>query len=216
MIKEHGAGVIRQTDRITPTTSSWQPGTIVMGDYQLTPQRPVPIGRYRLQLSVLTDDRVLGAIELPHRIVNVPSSNGAWIMTVSEEPRARFGEAIELRAADVSRRGNWLSLWLHWQARRAPDADTKYFVHLLDAQGNVVAQDDGIHVKYTRPSSQWQANETISDLIEMPLWNLKPGEYRIAVGLTNPETDERLPVFDTKGNALPDSRYLFSEKISID
>jgi hypothetical protein len=94
--------------------------------------------------------------------------------------------------------------------------DTKYFVHLLDAHGNVVAQDDGIHVKYTRPSSQWQADEMVSDLIEMPLWNLKPGEYRIAAGLTNPETDERLPALTAAGKALPDKRYIFSETIRID
>jgi hypothetical protein len=221
LVNENGAAVISRTNRITPATSSWQPGTIVMGDYQLTPQQPVPIGRYRLQLSVLDGERRLGTIDLPHRIVNVTSGDGAWIMVVSEEPRARFGDArssaaIELRAADMSRRGNWLNLWLHWHALAAPGVDTKYFVHLLDAQGNVVAQNDGVHVKYTRPSSQWQAGEMISDLIEMPLWNLPPGEYRIAVGLTNPDTDERLPAFDAAGDALPDKRYIFSQTIRID
>jgi len=216
LIDENGAAVISHTEGITPATSGWLPGTIVMGDYQLMPQDPVSIGRYRLQLSVLDGERVLGSIDLPHRIVNVLSSTGAWIMVVNEEPRARFGDAIELRAADVSRRGNWLNLWLHWRALTTPGVDTKYFVHLLDTEGNVVAQDDGIHVKYTRPSSEWQADEMISDLIEMPLWNLLPGEYRISVGLTNPDTGERLPAVDAAGKALPDSRYIFSETISID
>jgi hypothetical protein len=208
--------VISYTDRLEPVPSAWQPGTIVIGDYQLTPTTPLPIGNYRLQLSVLNGTKVVGTIELPHRVVNVPvRANGQWLMVVNAEPHTRFGEAIELRAADVSRRGNWLSLWLHWYARQAPGVDTKYFVHLLDADGNVVAQDDGLHVKYTRPSSTWQADEMISDLIELPLWNLKPGEYRIAVGLTDPDTGERLPTIDAAGNALPDSRYIFSEKIEI-
>jgi hypothetical protein len=217
LVDEHGAAVISQTAGITPTTSTWQSGTIVMGDYQLAPQQPVPTGRYRLQLSVLDGGRVLGSIDLPHRIVNAPvRDNGQWLMVVSDEPRVRFGQAIELQAADVSRRGNWLSLWLYWHALTAPGVDTKYFVHLLDAQGNVVAQNDGIHVKYTHPSSEWQAGELISDLIEIPLWNLPPGEYRISVGLTNPDTETRLPAVDLEGNALPDSRYIFSEKIRID
>jgi hypothetical protein len=215
LIDENNTTVISQTDQITPATSTWRPGTLVMGDYQLTPQPQVPIGQYRLQLSVLDGERVLGSINLPHRIADVPSSNGAWVMVFSDEPHARFGEAIELRAADVSRRGNWLSLWLHWHALSAPSIDTKYFVHLLDKAGNVVAQDDGVYVKYTRPSSQWQADAMVSDLIEMPLWNLRPGEYRIAVGLTNPDTDERLPAFDAAGKPLPDKRYIFSEKIEI-
>ncbi len=216
LIDENNTAVISQTDRLAPTTSTWQPGTIVMGDYQLTPQQPVPIGQYRLRLSALDGERVLGSIDLPHRIVIVPSRNGAWVMVVSDEPHARFGQAIELRAADVSRRGNWLSLWLHWHALQAPGVDTKYFVHVLDKDGNVMVQDDGIHVKYTRPSSQWQADEMISDLIELPLWDLKSGEYRIAVGLTNPDTDERLPAFDATGKPLPDNRYIFSETIRID
>ena len=217
LIDEQGAVVISQTDRLVPASSSWQPGTIVMGDYQLLPQQPVRIGRYRLQLSVLDGDHIIGSVDLPHRIINEPvRDNGQWLMVVSQEPHVRFGDAIELRAADVSRRGNWLSLWLHWYALQAPGVDTKYFVHLLDADGNVVAQDDGIYVKYTRPSSEWQADEMISDLIEMPLWNLTPGEYRIAVGLTNPDTSERIPAIDESGQALPENRYLFSETIRID
>ncbi len=217
LIAENGTTVISQTDRITPATSSWQPGTIVMGDYQLVPQAPLPLGRYRLQLSVLDGDRVIGSIDLPHRLVNVPvRKGGQWLMVVSAEPRTRFGDSIELRAADVSRRGNWLMVWLHWHALQAPGVDTKYFVHLLDKDGSVLAQDDGLHVKYTRPSSEWQADEMVSDLIELPLWNLPPGEYRIAVGLTDPDTGERLPAFDEQGRPLPDRRYIFSDTIIME
>ncbi|CAG0929003.1 hypothetical protein TFLX_01223 [Thermoflexales bacterium] len=217
LIAENGIAVISQTDRLTPATSSWLSGTIVIGDYQLTPQSPLPLGRYRLQLSVLDGDRVIGSSDLPLRLVNVPVRQaGQWLMVVSAEPRTRFGDSIELRAADVSRRGNWLMLWLHWHALQAPGMDAKYFVHLLDKDGKIAVQDDGIHVKYTRPSSRWQANEMISDLIELPLWNLPPGDYRLAVGLTNPNTGERLPAFDEPGQPLPDRRYIFSEKITID
>ncbi len=212
-----GTAVLSQTDRITPTTSTWQPGAMVIGSYRLTPPPAVPLGHYRLKLSVLDGEKTIGAVELPHRIVNVPArNNGQWIMAVSEEPRTRYGNSIELRAADVSRRGNLLNVWLHWYALTAPGVDTKYFVHVLDANGQVAVQEDGIHLKYTRPTSTWQANEMLSDLIQLPLWNLKPGEYRIAVGLTDTETGERWPAFDEAGNALPENRYIFSERIQID
>jgi hypothetical protein len=56
----------------------------------------------------------------------------------------------------------------------------------------------------------------LSDLIELPLWNVKPGEYRLAVGLTNPDTGERFSTVDAAGNALPDKRYIFEETIIID
>jgi hypothetical protein len=216
LIDENNTAVISTTDRITPATSTWQPGTLVLGDYQLLPATPVPIGRYTLRLEVLDGDRVVGTRVLPQRIISVPVRNsGEWIMVVSEEPRTRFGDSIELRAADVSRRGNWLSLWLHWHARQAPREDTLYFVHVLDEAGNVAVQNDGIHAKWTRPSSGWRADEMLSDLIELPLWNLKPGTYRLAVGLTDPETSERLPAVDEAGNVLPDNRYIFTEKIEI-
>ena len=52
-------------------------------------------------------------------------------------------------------------------------------------------------------------------LIELSLWTLPPGEYRIAVALTNPDTDERLPAFDSTGQPLPDNRYIFSETIQL-
>lgn len=215
LIDGAGSIVLSQTDRLTPATSDWQTGTLVIGDYQLTPQTPIPIGRYTLQLSVLDGDNSIGTLTLPHRIINVASPRGAWIMVVNVEPGVRFGDSIELRAADVSRRGNELSLWLHWHAIKAPGVDTKYFVHLLDTNGDVAAQEDGIHVDYTRPSSKWQANEIISDLIELPLWNLRPGEYRLAVGLTNPDTGERLLTVDSSGHALPENRYIFSDTIQI-
>ena len=101
LIDENGTAVISQTDRITPTTSSWQPGTIVMGDYQLTPQQPVPIGQYRLQLSVLDGERVLGSIDLPHRIVNVPSGDGAWMSGQRGAARALWrGDRIARRRCE--------------------------------------------------------------------------------------------------------------------
>jgi hypothetical protein len=215
LIDERGAAVITQTDRLIPATSTWQPEALVVGDYQLTPVTPVSIGRYTLQLSVLDGETVIDTLTLPQRIVNVPSVTGPWIMVVSAEPRVRFNQVFELRAADVSRRGNLLSVWLHWYAPRAPGVDTKYFVHLLDASGNIVAQDDGIHVKYTRPSSEWQADQMLSDLIELPLWTLPPGDYRLAVGLTNPDTGERLPALDPDDHPLPDNRYIFNEPIEI-
>jgi hypothetical protein len=208
---ERNSIVLSTTDRITPTTSTWFTGTLVTPVYRLTPQTPIAIGAYSLQLSVLDRDQVIGSIDLPQRIVNADN----WLMSVTDEPRTRFGSAIELRAADVSRRGNVLVLWLHWQAITAPGVDTKYFVHLLDANGNVAAQDDGVYGLYTQPSSEWQAGQYISDQIEIPLWNLIPGDYRISVGVTDPETTERLSAVDSAGQALDQNRYIFSEPITI-
>jgi len=217
LIDETGRRVIEATRSFSPPTSTWPPEALVVGDYELTPTAPIPVGRFVIRVETLDGDRVLGALDLPHRLINEPVRDGGqWLMVVSAEPRVQFdGAPIELRAADLSRRGNVLNVWLHWRALAAPGVDTKYFVHLIDANGQVAAQDDGIHVKYTQPSSAWQADQIVSDLIELPLWKLPPGEYRIAVGLTNPDTGERLPALDSTGQSLPDNRYVFSETIPI-
>ncbi len=216
ILDEQQSVIASYTDRLVPATSGWQANQIVVGDYQITPTMTLPDGSYTVRASILDGDRIIGSVILPHRLINeAVRKNGQWLMVVSEEPRVQFSVPIELRAADVSRRGNLLSLWLHWRALAAPGVDTKYFVHLLNAAGDVVWQEDGIHVRYTRPSSQWQADQIVSDAIEAPLWNLPPGEYRIAVGLTNPDTGERLSVFDSTGKALPDNRYICSETIQI-
>lgn len=217
LIDDTGFRVIEETGSFNPPTSTWPPGALVVGDYELTPITPIPVGHFTIRLETLDGDRVLGALDLPHRLINEPvRDDGRWLMVVSAEPRVRFdGAPIELRAADLSRRGNVLNVWLHWRALAAPGVDTKYFVHVLDAADNVAAQDDGIHGRYTQPSSGWQADQIVSDLIELPLWNLPPGEYRIAVGLTNPDTGERLPALDSTGRSLPDKRYVLSETLQI-
>ncbi len=211
LIDSSNSIVLSSTDRLTPTTSTWLTGALVTPVYRLIPKASVPIGQFKLQLSVLDAGQVLGSIDLPQRIIN----ENNWIMSVTDEPRVRFGSSIELRAADVSRRGNVLSLWLHWHALSAPGVDTKYFVHILDANGDVVAQDDGVYGQYTQPSSQWQADQYISHQIEIPLWNLIPGDYRISVGVTDPETAERLKAVDSAGQSLDQNRYIFSETIRI-
>lgn len=215
LIDAAGNVVLDQTQPIEPATSTWPAGALVIGDYALTPVTPVPIGQYTLQLSLRDGERIVGTSTLPHRLINESSASGPWLMVVSDEPRAVFGPSIELRAADVSRRGNVLNLWLHWRALTAPGVDAKYFVHVLDADGNVAVQRDAIHGDYTKPSSSWRADQMVSDLIELPLWNLPPGEYRIAVGLTNPDTGERWPAVDVNGSALPDDRYVFTETIQM-
>jgi hypothetical protein len=208
---EHNTIVLSATDQISPTTSSWLTGTLVTPVYQLLPPAPIALGTYKLQLSVLDQDQVIGAIDLPQRLVNADS----WLMSVTDEPRARFGSAIELRAADVNRRGNVLILWLDWHALAAPGVDTKYFVHLLDANGIVVAQDDGVYSLYTKPSSKWKAGQYVSDQIQIPLWTLIPGDYKISVGVTDPETNQRLTALDSAGQVLLDNRYIFPETIMI-
>ncbi len=212
LIDETGSVVAWQTGRIDPPTSTWQPGAWVIGDY--AESSPLSPGAYRVSVELLADGESTGAVELGHRVLSLPEGPGTRLMAIGEEPRVRYGTAFELRAADVSVRGNVLSLYLAWRALEAPGADTIYFAHVIDRDGNIVAQSDGIHVGYTRPSSTWQAGEVVGDPIRIPLWNLPSGDYRVGVGLIDLD-GARLQAIDANGQLVPDDRYILASGFAI-
>lgn len=91
--------------------------------------------------------------------------------------------------------GGELLVALEWQSLRRVDHDYQVFVHLLNAQDEKLAQRDGQPVLWLRPTSTWQPGEKIVDRYGLLLPDdLPPGQYRIAVGLYDPETNERLSV----------------------
>jgi 4-amino-4-deoxy-L-arabinose transferase-like glycosyltransferase len=99
--------------------------------------------------------------------------------------------------------GQILRLELQWQATEPIPNRLKVFVHLLNDQGQLVAQRDSEPGSGTRPTNEWAINETISD--RHGLWlpaDLADGEYRILLGLYDPETLERVPVCCPPGDGL--------------
>ena len=93
--------------------------------------------------------------------------------------------------------GDELALTLFWRALDRPDVDYTVFAHLLDGDGNKVAQHDwqprdaiGL-----RPATTWRAGESIVDAETLIVpSDLEPGKYRLIVGLYNWQNGNRLPV----------------------
>ncbi|HNT76599.1 MAG TPA: hypothetical protein PKH77_16430 [Anaerolineae bacterium] len=104
-----------------------------------------------------------------------------------------FADTIALAGYHWRTEGALLELALEWDVLRAPGADYKLFVHLLDADGALVGQYDAIPCAWACPTSGWQAGQRIHDTATLRLWNLPAGDYRLAVGWYRPETGERLP-----------------------
>ena len=82
--------------------------------------------------------------------------------------------------------------------------DWKVFVHLVDANGRVLAQFDGQPLEGTYPTSHWTPGEFIKDsypLILPP--DASPGPYHVFVGLYNEASGLRLSVpGDTEGKVV--------------
>lgn len=137
---------------------------------------------------------------------------------VAGQPAATPGVEVGARLADSIRLGGYdlpahswpaggiVPLTLFWQ-RLAPIAeDYQVFVHLLGADGRVVAQTDCGPVGGLRPTSGWQEGETVVDRHGLPLPDaLPPGEYELRLGLYRPAGGDRLPVVSAAGQALGDS-----------
>jgi 4-amino-4-deoxy-L-arabinose transferase-like glycosyltransferase len=100
--------------------------------------------------------------------------------------------------------GGIVRLDVRWQADQSIATRYKAFVHLLDAQGQLVGQRDSEPASGTRPTTGWQPGEVVDD--RYGLWlpaDLSPGEYRIVLGLYDAETGERVPVCCPESDALP-------------
>ena len=71
-----------------------------------------------------------------------------------------------------------------WRAIRPMDTSYTGFVHLLDANSVVVAQDDHVPLVGRYPTTQWLAGEIVEDRYELRLpATLPPGDYTFEIGL---------------------------------
>lgn len=82
-----------------------------------------------------------------------------------------------------------------WQPLQPFAQDLKVFVHLVDAQDQVLAQFDGPPQAGSYPTSHWSPGEIIEDAypIDFPA-GAPPGPYRVYLGLYDEATLARLPV----------------------
>ncbi len=102
------------------------------------------------------------------------------------------------RAAVARSAGDTLDFTLRWQAGQAPPAfDYAITAQLFAADGAKVAQLDWQPTDLfgPRPMTSWRPEETLWDRQQLPLpATLAPGEYRLAIGVYNWQTGERLVV----------------------
>jgi 4-amino-4-deoxy-L-arabinose transferase-like glycosyltransferase len=107
------------------------------------------------------------------------------------------------------RMGDTLELSLRWEGLTHVLRSYSAFVHLVDRQGRMWAQDDGAPLLGLHPTTHWVAGEIISDPRTLALpQDMPPGRYRVQTGMYVPETMERLPVFTENLDPLGDVAIL--------
>jgi hypothetical protein len=87
-----------------------------------------------------------------------------------------------------------LGLDVLWRALADTDLDAAIFTQLLDANSQLVAQDDGGPDRWFAPTSTWFPGDTLVDHRALaPKKALTPGLYRIVVGMYDRSTMARQP-----------------------
>ena len=115
----------------------------------------------------------------------------------------RLGDAAELWCASIYPEGEQLVVDLYWHSLAAGQ-DVVAFIHGLDADGNLVEQNDGPLLDGNYPPSLWLPGQNLPDRHTLPF---NPDVTSVAVGLYAPGDGARLTVAHG-GQPVPDNRIV--------
>jgi 4-amino-4-deoxy-L-arabinose transferase-like glycosyltransferase len=182
-------------------TSEWRPGELIHEKTAVPIPATIPGGVYPLSIRPLTADgqalgerSQVGQVELNDldRVFTLPPD----IPVLHDD---EFGGQMGLHGLNLhtpqAAPGQPVNLTLYWQVAEKPADIISAFVHLIDANGEIVAQSDqwpgGL------PANYWAEGQVIVDehTITLPA-ALPPGEYRLSVGLYAPANGQRLFLVD--------------------
>jgi hypothetical protein len=132
--------------------------------------------------------------------------------------KADFGHQITLlgfETVDSTSPGTEFDVKLYWEAQQPPEDDYFVFVHLLDANGQPIAQHDGPPMGGRYPPSAWLPGDIVPDVHRIALSPDMPlGMYRLQVGMYRWPSLERLPVWNEQGTEQTD-RVMALQSIQV-
>jgi hypothetical protein len=177
-------------------TSRWTTGQIIRSQILARIPGRATSGRHVWRVTLLASNgKTVGQTTLTPLQIDEPSR--VFVPpTTQHRLDARLGDWATLTGFESPAQlapGKAMSVTLVWQALQETEQDFKVFVHLLDADGRLVAQSDVVPANWTRPTAGWQAGEFVTDKHMLDLRpDLPPGEYRLAVGMYAANTGQRL------------------------
>ncbi|MBC7255776.1 MAG: hypothetical protein H5T66_06695, partial [Chloroflexi bacterium] len=171
---------------------------------------PVNVDTMPSRLWDWHDVPFLRGIQFINPNIDIAPAPRASLLFAPYKTNARFGEMIALRGYEVRADpllegvNGKVIVRLYWQALRPPDFDYSVFVHVLDAEGNLVTQSDhapGAVAGY--PPTYWRRGQVVVDehIVPIPA-QLASGSYAIEVGVYNWATGERLLLEGGQGDRV--------------
>lgn len=182
--------------------------------------RPARMNALRIEAIRSDTPYYVGLLKVPADWRNLASSGGRVFVTryatdtitiepagvlgsvaTAAVPLARFDQTLALldTAAGVTPAG--VQVTLTWQVTKPLTEAVTVFVHVLDANGQLIAQADGDPLAGTYPFDQWPIDLAVQDIRVMAVANAAA----VRVGVYSRSSGERLTALSADGLPLPDN-----------
>ncbi len=165
----------------------WPVQTTVRGQHLLRLPAGLSSGSYRFvadglmlgEIEVTAPDRVFEAVEMETAVNATFTHNNQPLITL-----------VGLTQSPVS--NLQLPISLLWRAEAETSTSYRVFIHVVDGDGQILAQADGEPANWTRPTTGWVPGEYILDSHTLTLPPDLPDDAGLRIGLYNPTTNRRL------------------------
>ncbi len=145
-----------------------------------------PIGMLLITLSVGLAWRMMQ----PVLVVTKPPVMATW--TDGEDELISLSDTVSLVAEQVVVNDEVLEVSLLWEAAGSADYPYTAFVHVSDASGSLITQQDNWPVNGQWPPTCWRNGDRVVDFYQLDLTGLPSGRYDISAGMYNAQTLDRL------------------------
>jgi 4-amino-4-deoxy-L-arabinose transferase-like glycosyltransferase len=174
----------------------WRAGELVRDIWLALLPPDAPTGQYQLDLVAQSANQSTLLLDLGQlAIESRPHDFQTSVPRVIQQ--ADLGNSARLLGYDISasaQSGQALDITLYWQALGELERNYTRFVHLLNEEGQLVAQRDSVPGEGQYPTTIWVKGEILKDNTQINLpAELPPAPYRLIVGFYDPATWERLP-----------------------
>ncbi len=189
-------------------TTFWTPGDIICGEYQVRIKGdaagpfvyPVILWLYSIEKDERLPATIAGELVDPAEIGRVKIYGANTIPVPETGPTYDFADHVTLMGYEwpaYAHPGDVIPITLYWQATGTIHAPYTVFIHLVDAQGHILAQADAQPHNHlgAYPMNHWDPGEIVQDVHPLSLPpDIPPGTYTLRVGLYRLDTLARVPL----------------------
>jgi len=190
ILLQDAAGRNRLPDVFTGASpSAWPPDTFAREQIRLRLPADLETGAYSWALETESGLLSIGTLSVtaPARTFTPPE--------LGQRLEADLGPAtlFAAEAPATLKPGDVLPVKLVWRADELFEDTYSVFVHVINSEGALVAQNDGGPANWMRPTTGWLPGEFITEerLIQLPA-DLPAGDYTLYVGLYRQSTGVRI------------------------